>query len=170
MTEDHHQHPRLSTSDALVLRAAWGWLELGDFESAFEETADISPEYQNHPEVLRLRFDVYAKRKSFDACRETGVVLMEIAPAWAQSVLCYCRSVHWLGKSEEAYQLMSKHTTELPSNWEMVYDLACYAAMTERLAEAKQLLQSAYALVPDSSGLRAYALQDPDLESIARTD
>ena len=42
------------------LTAAQGWLELGNHEEAFEELEQIDAPLRGHPDVLEVRWDIYA--------------------------------------------------------------------------------------------------------------
>ena len=145
------------------LTAAQGWVELGDFNSAYEETEEISHEHKNHPEVLHFRFYCFLQAKKFDACHDVGLALTKIAPNWTLSWLAYCNAIHWLGDSEKAYKVLHPISTEHPKDWGIKYDLACYAAQTDRIEEARTLLEAALDLCPDANRQKLIALEDPDL-------
>jgi len=44
--------------DAHFLRAAEGWIELGNHLEAFEELERITPQWRAHPDVLKLRWEI----------------------------------------------------------------------------------------------------------------
>src|ERR1044071_1726377 len=50
----------LVDSDLRQVRAAQGWLELGDYLSADAELDEITPELRAHPDVLKVRWGVYS--------------------------------------------------------------------------------------------------------------
>ncbi len=59
---------------ALVhLQAAQGWLELGNHVEADAELDNIRPELRAHPEVLKLRWQVYAAAKKWEAALDIQV-------------------------------------------------------------------------------------------------
>lgn len=166
MLQENHGFTPLSGSDARQLLAATGWLELGDHDSAFDETCEIHEETINHPDVLLVRFRAYAAGRKFENCEVVASALMKIAPSWRQSVICICSAVHWLGNSEQAYDKLKQHEGCEAWNWHCHYDLACYAAVTGRTDEARKRLEAAFDSVEDKAWLKALALNDPDLESI----
>jgi hypothetical protein len=53
----------LDPPDSLHLRAAQGWLELGDHLEANSELDKITAFLRSHPDVLELRWQIYAKAK-----------------------------------------------------------------------------------------------------------
>ena len=103
----------LGPPDSVHLRAAEGWLGLGDHESANQELEKISTDFQTHPAVLETRYCVYAATKKWDACVDVGRKLVELKPnqsfGWvnrsyaillgravcALCVLCVRSSGHW---------------------------------------------------------------------------
>jgi len=52
-----------------LLEPARGWLELGAWLAANEELEDLSPELRAHPEVLKLRCQIYTAAKDLDEPR-----------------------------------------------------------------------------------------------------
>lgn len=53
--------PPLNPPDSIHLEAAQGWLELGNHEEAFEELERIDAPLRAHPDVLEVRWDIYAE-------------------------------------------------------------------------------------------------------------
>ena len=47
--------------DELHFQAAVGWLELGNWREANEELEDITPQMPAHPDVLAVRWQIYAQ-------------------------------------------------------------------------------------------------------------
>ena len=60
----HRMRIPLEAPDSHHLRAAQGWLELGDWQSANAELENISPQVRVHPDVLEIRWHIYAKAQS----------------------------------------------------------------------------------------------------------
>ena len=56
----------LEPPDSLRLRSAQGWLELGDHLEANVELEEISPRLNMHPDVLLLRYEIFAKAKLWE--------------------------------------------------------------------------------------------------------
>ena len=70
----------LSPPDSHFLRAAQGWLELGDSEEAGNEISRIAPECWDHPDVLEIRWSVCAAGASWEAALEVARKLVQVAP------------------------------------------------------------------------------------------
>jgi hypothetical protein len=60
----------LSFENGRRLRAAEGWLGLGDAASAADELKEITPEEQTHPAVLEVRYAIHVKREEWDLATE----------------------------------------------------------------------------------------------------
>jgi hypothetical protein len=66
----------LPLPDLHHLRAASGWLELGSHLEANEELERISPRLRVHPDVLQIRWQIYAKEKKWETCVDTHDVVI----------------------------------------------------------------------------------------------
>jgi hypothetical protein len=62
----------LSHPDDLHAKAAQGWVELGNHPEANEELEKITSEMRAHPDVLEIRWQIYAKEKRWEACVDVG--------------------------------------------------------------------------------------------------
>src|SRR5258706_13055014 len=69
-----------SNSDVHHLRAAEGWVELGNHLEANEELEKITPELRAHPDVLALRWQIYAKAEKWNACLDIATAITKLAP------------------------------------------------------------------------------------------
>ena len=56
----------LQPPDLRHYNAAVGWMELGNHLEATEELEQIEPRLRVHPDVLRLRWQIYAKSMKWD--------------------------------------------------------------------------------------------------------
>jgi hypothetical protein len=62
------------------MRAATGWLELGDHLSAFEELERLPQEKRAHPDVLKIRYEIYAKAGRWESAFELAEGLSRLVP------------------------------------------------------------------------------------------
>ena len=58
----------LKSEDRTHLHAAEGWLELGNLLEANEELDKITPALRAHPDVLAVRYNVFARGNKWDGC------------------------------------------------------------------------------------------------------
>ena len=63
------------------LTAAQGWLELGNHEEAFEELEQIDAPLRGHPDVLEVRWGIYASIEKWEYCLEIGGAMVRLDPA-----------------------------------------------------------------------------------------
>jgi len=150
------------------LRAAIGWLELGNACEAGEEIARIASDHLDHPEVLRVRWQICAAGQSWDAALPIAQRMVETAPEDAQS---------WIQRS---YALRRARETGLQLAWEALlpaaklfprepiipFNLACYAAQFGKLDEALDWLRKAMDVSRDRRAIKTMALADRDLEPL----
>lgn len=145
------------------LRAAQGFLELGDPDSAWEELESIPPEDRAHPVALRLSVYIYREKKKWMEMAEISRHLTEIEPEQAE---------HWTNRAwaERRHQgipvaekTLLQALAKFPNEGLLYYNLSCYAAVDGRTVEAKSLLIKAIELDPAFKGL---ALEDEDLVGI----
>ena len=142
------------------LRAAQGFLELGDPDSAWEELELIPAEERANSLVLRMRVYIYREKKKWMEMAEVSRHLTEIDPN---------QSEHWTNKAwaerrhlglTQAEQTLLQALEKFPEDALIHYNLACYACVSGRIDEGKQRLETALRIDPD---LKATALEDDDL-------
>ena len=68
----------LEPPDNLHLQAAQGWLEPGNAVEANEELERITPGLRVHPDVLELRWQVFAKAQHWDACLHVSEAIIQL--------------------------------------------------------------------------------------------
>jgi hypothetical protein len=69
------------------LTAAQGWLELGNHEEAFEELEQIDAPLRGHPDVLEVRWGIYASIEKWEYCLEIGGAMVRLDPARSSTSL-----------------------------------------------------------------------------------
>ncbi|WAC19032.1 hypothetical protein OVA24_17535 [Luteolibacter sp. SL250] len=145
------------------LEAGLGYLQLGMFEEANEEIEQLLPEEKTSPGVLRLRAAIYSETKSWLLLREVAGFLVDSLPGDPQ---------HWIWLAHA-----TRRTTDIPAAETILlralelhrgeamihFNLACSAAQTGKIEEAKERLRDAIRLVPET---RLLALDYPDLEPL----
>ncbi len=161
----------LGPPDSLHLRAAEGWLGLGDPESASTELEKIQAEFQSHPEVLATRYCVYAATKEWDACVEIARKLVELEPkqsfGWVNRSYAIRRAPG--GSVQAAYDALRPAADRLDDLEQVTFNLACYACQLGRLEEARDWLAKAMAAAARTGRLkrrRREALEDSDLQPL----
>ncbi|MFM7101681.1 MAG: hypothetical protein ACKO3N_10980 [Verrucomicrobiota bacterium] len=155
--------PQPSPADRHRLSAAEGWLALGLPGESLEELDGLGEPSRLLPEARHLRCLALGRLRRFEVLEGVARSYLAEVPDDLRAVLHLANAWHWQQRTEGAYQLARDSRTRFPGQWQLVYDLACYAAQTGRLSEARQRFREALALAPDAKALKEYARQDPDL-------
>src|SRR2546421_3827589 len=153
----------LELSDRRLLDAAEGWLGLGDWESAHDELEQIKSEAQGHPDVMRARWAVCAEARKWEGAVEIARGFSERFPessfGWVQAAY----ALHELKRTSEAREILLGVADRFQSEWNVSYNLACYACQLGDQKEALERLKRAFELNPKA---RLLALEDKDLEPL----
>ncbi len=155
----------LSVSEQACVRAAEGWLELGNWQEARAELDNIQPQWREHPVVLCMRWNVHAAAGEWEQATVVARKLAQLVPQIPVGWIQLAHALHALNRTEEARNTLLPVVNRFPGEALMRYKLACYDCQLGRLQEAEQWLESALAL-DDSSEVAKIALQDPELKPL----
>ena len=155
----------LEPPDSLHLKAAEGWFELGNHVEANEELEKITPTLRVHPDVLEIRWQIYAKANKWEPCVDIARALIKLAPTRSHGWLHLAYSLRRAkgGGLLAAQEALSPIATKFPQEPTIPYNLACYDCQLGNLKEARQWLEKAFN-IGDSKRLKLMALDDPDLK------
>ena len=159
--------------DVHYLRAAIGWLQLDNHLEAHEELEQIAPRLRVHPDVLEVRWQIYAKAQRWDACLNIANVVVELAPhrssAWLDLAYSLRRVVN--GGLEAAFNALLPAAERFPADPLIPYNLSCYACQMGRLEDACNWLVRAFATAGKAGArkrLGLMALDQPELKPLWR--
>jgi tetratricopeptide (TPR) repeat protein len=152
----------LEPPDSLVLRAAEGWLELGSHLEAAKELEKLTPQLRAHPDVLKVRWEICAAAKEWEAALELAAALIQLDPDEPLAWIHRSYALHELKRTAEARDNLLRVVDKFPISATMRYNLACYECQLGRLAQAKEWLEKAFKM-GDARRMRLMALEDPDL-------
>lgn len=159
---------KLSDSNKMRLRTADGWLELGDHVDAFEELERVVPLNRAHPDVLKLRWRIYAHAERWDSAFALADGLRRRLPDDAECAvwLAYSARRTRSGGAATAYKLLRDVADEFTDEPLVSFNLACYARVLGRGREAEKWLKQALDIA-DRQGTgkqwRIQALAEEDL-------
>jgi tetratricopeptide (TPR) repeat protein len=149
------------------LKAAEGWLELGNHLEANQELDNITPELRVHPDVLEIRWQIYVTESKWEASRDIARTITQIEPGrpsgWIH--LAYSTRRAPDGGLKAACEILLPAADKFPKVSAIPYNLACYDCQLGNLKEALQWLEKAIHLA-GKTDLRLMALEDPDLEPL----
>jgi len=157
----------LAPPDIHFLSAAVGWFELGNLEEAKAELEKVAPAAQNHPDVLEVRWLVYAQEKNWEEGLAVAEKLFEIAPERSSGWLHRAYALRRLrrGGLQTAWDALLPAFEKFPKEPTIPYNLSCYACQMGRLDEARQWLQRAVKIAGEEK-IKFMALNDDDLEPL----
>jgi tetratricopeptide (TPR) repeat protein len=153
----------LGPSDLHHLKAAEGWLELGNHIEANEEIEKVTARIRGHPDVLELRFLVYQAAKKYDACYDIGEAMIKLAPDRYRGWCHRSFALHFLGRTQEAYDLLFPAMELFPKSFEVFYDMACYSSRLGQFEKAREWLAKSFEL-GEAKQIKLNALEERDLE------
>lgn len=154
----------LSPPDAHHLKAAQGWLELGNHLEANEESEKIAPTLRTRSDVLEIRWQIYAKEKKWEACVDIAEALVKLAPKRAESWIHRSYALHELKRTKEAFDNLVQVADTFPKLYTVPYNLACYCAQLGQLKEAEDWFKKA--ILIDDKQVPKLGIEDPDLKPL----
>jgi len=147
------------------LRAAQGWLELGNPAEARQELEMLPREFWSHPEVLKVRWAIYAAEKKWEAALDVACALTELEPedalGWVDRSYC----LHELKRTREARDNLLRVVGKFGDSATLHYNLACYECQLGDLGQARKWLERAFR-IGDRKQIRLAALEDLDLKPL----
>jgi len=147
------------------LNAAQGWLELGNHVEANAELEKIIPQLRAHPDVLQVRWAIYAAAEKWEPAVEVARTIAQLLPDSPFGWIHCAYSLHELKRTEEARRVLLPVLDRFPTEYLMRYNLACYACQLGNLKEAWQWLEKAIDL-SGKADVKQMALDDPDLQPL----
>jgi uncharacterized protein HemY len=155
----------LKHPDQFHLRAAEGWLELGDHREALTELNQIAPGSRIHPDVLEVKWQIYARAKKWERCIEIANALIRAVPERSSGWVHLSYALHETRMTEDAYDNLLSTADHFQHDPIVAYNLGCYACQMGRKAEAMDWIRRAMMAGGDRK-IKAMALEDSDLEPL----
>lgn len=155
----------LTRPDILHLEAAQGWLGLGNWHEANEELDQIAPRMRAHPDVLCVRYEVYAAAGKWEMAAEIARAISELVPHDPFGWVHFAYSLHVLKRTKEAWNVLLPVADKFPGIPTIPYNLACYACQLGNLKDASEWLKKAIE-TGSKRDIKLMALDDPDLRPL----
>ena len=148
------------------IQAAEGWLGLGNPAEAAVELDRIKAENCEHPAVLVIRCSVFYAAKNWQKVFEIAEALTKVAPGDPFGWLNRSHALHFMGRTQEAWDGLLPMAPKFKRLYAVPYDLACYAAVLGNLDTARAWLDKALAVTNEPNKLKLHAHEDPDLKDL----
>jgi predicted Zn-dependent protease len=155
----------LSPPDSHHYNAACGWFELENHSEAFAELDRISNPAQNHPDILTLRWELFATQKRWADALEIGRALVQLSPERADSWIKQSYALHELKRTQEAWDTLHSISEHFPELSTIPYNLACYACQLDQMPVALNWLKRAMK-AGGKDRIRKMAITDNDLKPL----
>ncbi|HXP58944.1 MAG TPA: hypothetical protein VN829_00560 [Dongiaceae bacterium] len=147
----------LEPPDTLRLRAAQAWLELGNYVEADAGLDGITASLRAHPDVLKVRWEVYAAAKKWEAALDIAAALVRLAPEQALGWVHRSYAPHELKRTAEARDNLLAVVEKFPEDAAIGCNLARYECQLGRLEQARRWLQKSFE-IGDPRKLKLMAL------------
>lgn len=152
----------LSDSDVSWSQIAQDCQKAANPAGAAEAIAKMSPEGQEHPSVLSLRWELDAQAGNWESGLILSKQLCSVAPENPQGWLCQACCLNELNRHAEALDMLAAVVDRFPKIPMIAYNLACCACRLERLEEAGKWLNRAV-VEGHRLDIKLMALDDPDM-------
>jgi tetratricopeptide (TPR) repeat protein len=161
MKKDDQNYPPLTENGLSCFIEATGWMELGAYSEVLDSLKTLPQEYQNHFDVLQLRWAAQHKLKNFSECKKIGAALVFHHKNLAESWTYYAQSFYNFKEYHKAYEVLQSVESQFKTNWHFAYDYACYHSLTQDFAGTEYWLKVARKYGGTKKINQMY-VQDPD--------
>jgi tetratricopeptide (TPR) repeat protein len=144
-------------------------MELGNLGEAAGELDQIPARLRAHPDVLEVRWELYALAPNWEACLDIGVAISELAPKKPQGWCRRATALHRLGRTAEAREVLLQAVDAAGEHYAIFYEIARYSCLIGRVPEARIWLAKAFDATKDAAAaglLKVLALEEPDLATV----
>ena len=120
------------------LEAAQGWLELGNHEEANEELELIDAPLCSHPDVMEVRWGIYAKVTDWETCLHIAKAMVKLDSRRFTGWINRSFALHELKRTQEACDQLHEGLYRFRDESLIWYNLACYACVLGDKARARK--------------------------------
>lgn len=140
-------------------------MELGNPIEADVELDKITPQLRSHPDVLKVRWEVYTAARKWEGALDIAAAIIQLVPDDPIGWVNRSYVLHELKRTPEARDNLLRVVDRFQANATMRYNLACHECQLGRLDLAKAWLEKAFE-IGDAREIKLAALDDPDLEPL----
>lgn len=155
----------IEAPDIHFLNAAVGWLELGNQKEAGAELEKLSFLTRYHPDVLLVRWKVFARMKDWPRSLDIARALVRISPEKPTGWICVAYSLYNTRQTTEAWSHLLNAEKKFPTISAIPYFLACLACQLGKTTDAARWLAH-WNLMVGETDLKKAARHDPRLQPV----
>jgi thioredoxin-like negative regulator of GroEL len=159
----------LEPHDVILLNAAEGWLGLDNVIEADKELKQITPAMHRHPEVLGVRYEMFAKAECWPKCEEVAEEIILLEPESTFGWIRRSFALHEQDLTATAREKLLPAVDLFPDEITIRYNLACYECVLGNMSQAKLHLAEAFNLARNQNCTDEWKKQmmgDPDLKPL----
>jgi thioredoxin-like negative regulator of GroEL len=159
----------LEPHDVMHLNAAEGWLGLENVIEADKELKQITPTMHRHPEVLGVRYEMFAKAECWPKCEEVAEAIVMLEPESTFGWIRRSFALHEQDLTATAREKLLPAVDLFPDDITIRYNLACYECVLGNMSEAKLHLAEAFNVAHNQNCTDEWKKQmlgDPDLKPL----
>jgi uncharacterized protein HemY len=160
---EHEKANRLEPADVYDLMAVQDLLDADNIASAREQMEKIAPEKRNHPSVLYIAYQLYAKSGDWDKAIQSAESLFQLtsdfSTAWIVLADAACHKPE--GSVLEAKEILIQAQAKFPGKHLIPYKLADYCVQLLQFDEADKWIKQAAAIGGES--VAQVAMNDKNL-------
>lgn len=147
--------------------AASGWLDLKNPVEALNELDHVSAEARNHPDVLEMRWMVYADLSDWNGALAVAREMIQRTPEQPSGWLHQAYALRRVeaGGLQHALKTLLAAAPLFPDEALIAYNLACYQTQLGKPVEAWDWVLKAKSLLGKKKFLKL-AMTDPDLDPL----
>jgi tetratricopeptide (TPR) repeat protein len=153
----------LEPSEVERLNSALSWLGLGSWREALQEFDKLGPEARQHPDSLEVECLIHEQAGRFDKSSDAARIMIRFAPERAFGWFHLAFALDQLKLTSHAYDTLLQVLEKFPKDWQMHYNMACYACKLQRWSDCWFWLEKAFN-IGDARQLTLLAMEDPDLQ------
>jgi Flp pilus assembly protein TadD len=158
---------KLEPPETHHVSAAMGWLGLGNVAEAKAELARLSDAWQNHPDVLEIRWEILASEEKWQEALQIARALVHGAPERSSGWLHQAYALRRIpdGSVKQAWKALLPAFDMFPKEPTICYNLSCYACQLNLLDAARVWLKRAV-VIGGKDQIKRMARVDLDLEPL----
>ncbi len=156
--------PPLQPPDSYHLQAAQGWIELENYIEADAELDKITPHLRAHPDVLKVRWEIYAAARKWEAALDIATAITKLDPNDPLGWVNRSYALRELNRTAEARDNLARVVDRFPKHAMVRYYLACCECQLGNLDQARSWLVKALEL--GDKEMKLAALDDSDLDPL----